>query len=523
MGYKTKNKIINFSQKIISFLEKERLSFVAVFLWVLLLGAVRMYTEAKLFGYAYKEIDYSFIFFYGHIISFYVCVFLGGILILKTLTKERIKKIANLVSWGFLLVLIPPLLDKFIFHYETYIYVPKERFIDFILFSYHKIFPEVAGYGLFMEIILIMIFTTFYTYIKTRSLPKSVINFVSFNFFIAFISTPTLNPLLNKWEMGDLCQPAFFLRYIILSLVIFVLILLISRRGLLSSFFISSGPLRTCHFLLMGGIGIFIASHISLHHELISYLNAGNIGVIGITLFTILFLWQYATMINNVYDIEIDRITKRERVLVQGFLSPGQLKEIFIIFAITSVGLAIALGGVQLILTLFFIFLATIYSAPPLRLRNSAFSTTIIGLGSAIAFLIGYFAPSYTTLNHEAIRSYPPLTASAIIIGWIIFISLSVGSMVKDIDDYEGDKKRGVKNIFTIYGKEKGLQISSFLLFPVFLSPLLLFHEYFDFLIVIPTSIATAIIFYKTQKSWVAFPLYFVILLYCLLRWFHIL
>lgn len=517
----TSNRIIHSFEKIISFLERERLNFVAIFLWVLFLGAIRMWTEAKIFGYPYRKLDYYFIFFHLHIISFYICVFLGGIFILKFLTRERIRKIANLTSWGFLFVTLPPIIDHFVFHYKTYTYVPKEKFLYFILFSYHKIFPEIAGYGLFIEIILILIFTTLYIYIKTHSLTKSIINFVSFNFFIAFISTPTLNPLLRKWETGDLCQPVFFFRYIILSLLLFALILLISKKGLLSSFFISSGPLRMCHFLLMGAIGIFIAGHIKLQHEFTSYFNAGNIGVMGIALFTILFLWEYASMINNVYDVEIDKVTKKRRVLVQGFLNPTQLREISVILAISAVGLAITLGWIQIILTIFFIFLATIYSVPPVRLRNSIFSTTIIGLGSTLAFLIGYFAPSYTILGDEIIRSYPPLTNFAIIIGWIIFISLSVGSMVKDIDDYEGDKKSGIRNVFTVYGKEKGLCISSILLLPVFLSPLLLFHEYFDFFVFTPVSILTAYIFYKIHKSWVTFPFYFIILFYCLLRWFQ--
>lgn len=520
-----KERIPNFIEKTVLFLEKERLNFIMIFLWIILLGGIRMIIESNLFGYPYKNLGYSHIFSIAHVFfGFYICVFLGGVFILKVLTEEKVGKIANLASWGFIMVIMPPIIDHFIFGYRgPYKYIPPEKFFDFVLFSYHKIFPYIAGYGLLIEILFIVILTTTYTYIKTKSIPKAVINFISFNFFIAFVSTPALNPLLNKWEIGDLCQPAFFLRYVILSIFIFLLIMLVSKKGLLSSFIISSGPLRSLHFLIMGLVGIFIADQIKINTgELTSYTNSGNIGIVGITLFVILFVWQYATMINNVYDVEIDKITKKGRVLVKGFLSPNQLREISIIFAISAVGMAFTLGVIEVILTLLFIFLATIYSVPPFRLRNSPFSTTIIGLGSSIAFFIGYFAPSYELVNGEVVKSYPAVTTSAMIIGWIIFISLSAGSMVKDIDDYEGDKKTGVKNIFTLYGIEKGINISASMLILSFLSPLLLFHEPIDIVVFMVSAALTIISFVRIKKAFIAFPFYFIVLLYSLLRWFGI-
>lgn len=507
-------------RRLFNFLEKERMNFIAVFFWILIISALRSYIEAYLFNYSYKELTYSNIFTYAHIISFFICAFLGILLIIKALTKEKLLKLANLFSIGFLIVLTPPLVDNYLFHEKTYTYIPKDKFIYAFTFQYHKIFPSVAGYGLMIEILLLLVFTSIYIYIKTASIKKTFLNILLINTFLSIISTPALNPLLYRWSRGDLCQPAFFLYFLIIGIILFHLIILFAGKKLFYSFLLSSGHLRSFHFILMGIIGIVVAGNIDIDlFKIQEYKYSGNFGVIGITLFSLFFLWQFAIWINHIYDVSIDRLSKYKRALPSTLMDKKVAKELAIIYGIISLFLTFALGKNQFLIAIICIFLGIIYSCPPLRLRNYVFSPFIIGLGSALSYLIGYFAPNYVTAKYYIERIYPSLSPEAILFFFIILIAISIGSMVKDIDDYEGDLKAGVKNIFTIYGLEKGLKITSTLLFLSFLTPLLLFNEIYDFIACIVTASLTVLLLNKIKRYWAIFPFYFLLLFYIVARW----
>ena len=565
-------------ERIISFFEKERLNLLGVFLWILLVSIIRMVLESHLFSYQRSFPD--IIFWYAHTVSFFLTVFIGGVLILKFVTKERIGKIANLASLGFTVVIFPPLFDFFIFHRSnSYFYILRENFLDaatsffYKIGSFYESGPNVGGPGLLIELTGIMVATSLYVYIKTKSLHKAIINFFIFYLFILLIVTPALNPLIYQFQAGSsvAIQPLLFLHYFVLSLIFLVILLKISKGRLLSSFIKSARLLTTLHALAMVLLGVLIAGFICYNPlnitdlsnvDIINYTDAnvtsllnvidttrfklftsaGNIGMLGISLFTILFLWQYAVMINHVYDIDIDKKTNKDRILVRGMLTIYQVKKMAIIFAIIAVGLAFLLGIHIVILVFISLFLGTIYSIPPLRLRNKIFSTIFIGLGSTIAFLIGYYTPSYIPTNHalvfsfrqtqsiinvemqcEMVKNIPVMTIDVIGIGLLIFIALSIGPIIKDLKDYESDKIAGVKNIFTVYGKEKGINIAAMLLFITFISPLILFRGIYDILIFIPTGIISAIIFKKFEEVQPIFLLYFLVLLYCVTRWFNIL
>jgi len=85
--------------KVITFLEKKRFDVLTLFLWILFLSTVRMWTEAAIFNYPYKEISYKYFFSHLHIICFYFTVFIVGVLIIKIFSNEKIVKIANLTGF----------------------------------------------------------------------------------------------------------------------------------------------------------------------------------------------------------------------------------------------------------------------------------------------------------------------------------------------------------------------------------------------------------------------------------------
>ena len=536
---KNTTSILAWFDNIISFFEKERFTLLTMFIWIFILSAIRMWMEAVLFNYPYQELTFEYFFNHAHIISFYFTVFIGGVLIVTFFSKQKLAKVANLSAIGFVMILLPPLIDAFILQdYSPYYYIPLDMCIETIL-SFFMSMKDYGGMGLLLEMISILIFTSMYIFIKTRSLTKSIGNFICFYFFIILVATQGLGPLVyvlfSSGYARGLIQPVLIVRYIAISMLLLTITLKITKKGLLSSFLKSSRLTTTAHFAIMTLIGILIAGHLQIDSIFSNILNptmagvyAGNIGTLGISLFSIIFLWQYSVMINHVYDIDIDQLDNKERLLPKNMITTHQVKSIAIIYAILSAGLAALLGTYSLLLVLLGLFLGTIYSVPPLRLRNGIFSTMVIGIGSAIAYFIGYVTPTYMREMHGAlantnIRNYPTISTDSIIIGVLIFITLSIGSLIKDYKDYEGDKKAGVRNLFTIYGLEKGITITSILLPFTFISPLLLFHNTIDFLVFIPLGIIAGITFKKYKNTQYVFALYFPILIYCLLRWFAIL
>ncbi len=94
--------------------------------------------------------------------------------------------------------------------------------------------------------------------------------------------------------------------------------------------------------------------------------------------------------------------------------------------------------------------------------------------------------------------------------------------MINAINDYEGDKKAGVNNVYTVYGFEKGKKIVSVLIIFLFMTPLLIFRGITDIMIIGPSALISSIVFYKFENYKFVLGLYFLILLYILIRFLGI-
>jgi 4-hydroxybenzoate polyprenyltransferase len=171
---------------------------------------------------------------------------------------------------------------------------------------------------------------------------------------------------------------------------------------------------------------------------------------------------------------------------------------------------SLVLGIIPFISTLLFILSSLAYSIPPLRLRKRLFSTLFIGWGSSLAFLIGYF-------NHTRISNIS-ISSDALFLALLIFIAFSVGPLTKDIKDYEGDLKHGVKTFFTVYGIEKGTKIVAVLLGISLLIPLLLFHTILDIIFFGLLAFLISLFFYLRGKLIISYSGYGIVFFYCAIR-----
>ncbi|HEC81467.1 MAG TPA: hypothetical protein ENI42_03460 [Thermoplasmatales archaeon] len=427
------SKVVSVMEQVISFFEKERFNLLTLFIWVFMLSAVRMWTEAQLFNYPYKELSYCHVFTYTHLIVFGYTTGVGAILILKLLTKERLVKIVNLSALGGAIILVPPLLDFFVFkRTEPYRYISVNRLLE--MFSSHSFdLSEFGGPGLVLELALVIVLTTLYVYVKTRSVVKTFVNFFVFLGFISFMVIPTFNPLLAFWSnarYGGLTQPVLVVYFLLLGVVFLLLLLRVCRKGFVSVAVATLHPLYLVFFVAAAVFGVLVAGHLQFG---VSPVYAGNFGTFGIGLFTVFFLWLCFMFLKHVSDVRNGLLNGREGLVSSGFMTVGHVRSVVVILVVAAVTLAVNLSVVEAVLCLVALFFAWFYSLKYVRLKRFL-SSVFLGVEASLMFFIGYFVPSYSVTGEhppfEFIKTSPELTGLALLVGLFVLVVFSVASIV---------------------------------------------------------------------------------------------
>ncbi|MFP4050469.1 MAG: UbiA family prenyltransferase [Thermoplasmata archaeon] len=221
-------------------------------------------------------------------------------------------------------------------------------------------------------------------------------------------------------------------------------------------------PDRLLHYELMFILGIVLAVDITdatLHfpHDLFKL----GVVVISITLGVL-----YSIFVNNIEDIEIDKVTNKERPLISGDFDERTYKNLswailFVIFLY-----AFSISEVFLFLLLTYIASYFIYSAQPLRLKRIPFlSKGFISINSLLLVLGGYH------LVNGSLASFP------VEVTLLFMIAFTAVMNFIDIKDYEGDKAVGIKTLPVLMGlKNSKILIGVFFLL-TFLGAYFIFSE----------------------------------------------
>ncbi|MFI5170973.1 MAG: homogentisate phytyltransferase [Chitinophagales bacterium] len=198
-----------------------------------------------------------------------------------------------------------------------------------------------------------------------------------------------------------------------------------------------------------------ILSNVALYFIAFSLSDKNEIHFVGFILTLICCLGAniYIVGINQIADIEIDRINKPYLPLASGAYT---LKTAYIINTISlviSVGIAFYYGKYLLVTVLSSLFLGTIYSLPPFRLKRYYFwaAFCIIAVRGLIVniFLFLHF--------HFMLKGFYIIPPTIKLLTAAIFVYSVVIAWFKDIPDMEGDKqyristlslKMGAKRIF---------------------------------------------------------------------------
>ena len=168
-----------------------------------------------------------------------------------------------------------------------------------------------------------------------------------------------------------------------------------------------------------------------------------------ITVAIIILLMMASNIINDIYDIQIDRINRPNRVLVKN----PNLTRFFITASIIMIVLSLLLAFLLNTYSLFII----IISIPMLILYSSIFKKIPI-IGNLI--VASFLALVFIFVEISSLGSFSHLMPEAFIAFSISFIR----EIIKDVEDYSGDKKLNIKTAPIYFGIKPSINLSCLLI-----------------------------------------------------------
>ena len=173
----------------------------------------------------------------------------------------------------------------------------------------------------------------------------------------------------------------------------------------------------------------------------------------------------YIVGLNQIYDIQIDKINKPNLPLASGVYSTRQAYVIILISLCISLAIAMYFGKYLLITVILSLVLGTLYSMPPVRLKRFPFwaAICIIGVRGLIVNLLLFLHFNYE-LNVE--EDFIP---TVIVLTSTIFMYSIIIAWFKDIPDMVGDREYNIRTFSLRFGARRIFLLGNILLSLTFL------------------------------------------------------
>ena len=430
-------------------------------------------------------VDHSFPFIHPfhlvHVPLFFISVFLAVIVLLHFLSGEKIDKVSKISLIFFPSIIFPPLLDLVLSlispRQVSYGYIQEDVWKN-LIHSFDPFYKmEAVPPSVRIEVAIVVILAFIYIFLKRRrvflslagslliftviflygSLPAVFVNlFVFFapllHGFVRFLHffSHSLAPEALTSSAGILDDPSILI--IELFVTLFLVVVWFLRydkekgRALLKNFRWT----RALHYLAMVILGLSLYFLNTRTDDLLVFLKVTGI------LCAIFFAFQFAVVINDIFDIECDKISNKDRTLVLGVLDGREYLKIGFVYLVFSLLFAFLVGDYCFSITLLSVVLSVLYSCPPFRLKRFfPLSSAFIGLEALVAFLLGQIS-----LDKEGIlnSAYNPLWC-------LIFLVFFLSSNIKDLKDTQGDRQCGIYSLPVLIGEAKARKLIAFFVF----------------------------------------------------------
>jgi homogentisate phytyltransferase / homogentisate geranylgeranyltransferase len=157
----------------------------------------------------------------------------------------------------------------------------------------------------------------------------------------------------------------------------------------------------------------------------------------------------YIVGLNQLYDVEIDRVNKPDLPLASGKLSMLAGKWIVGLTGVSAIAIAASLGQWLLITVATSLAIGTAYSLPPIRLKRFPLLAAIcIFTVRGCIVNLGLFAHFNQVLGGQEIL--PPIVW--VLTAFILVFTVAI-AIFKDVPDLEGDRQYQIQTFTLILGK----------------------------------------------------------------------
>lgn len=461
-------------KKIINFIENQPLSFGGWVISFFTLLSLNLFFQFITYGFN----NVSFEYFIGEIIQpYYFILYLVVIIFLYLIIKENIKKINSFVLWGFWSIIFWPIIDKFIlkdeFYLSFYIYDGVSGVFFKMITFFGPITPVGILYGTRIETIFIILLVGIYVYYKTESILKVFLSGVGVYiiFYISVALPSILVFVVTLFSGGSVMEivnldvvkffntpfsyfginergfdVTFFYKISLFYNLIFVGLLMwlqyLWGRRILKSLIKN---IRIPQMIFNWGlllIGILVGLYYTpnnLSTDIFSYLVLINLFL------SILFVWMFSVVINDIEDYEVDKISNKNRPLIMGIISKTEYLNYSYVFLFLSLLLSLTIDSRIFLIVLLYSLLTIIYSKYPFKLKRIPWvAGGISALASLLFFLIGYILIT----GNQAAENFP----------WLIILFLFMGYAlvlpIKDLKDIKSDKDKNILTIANLLGNK---------------------------------------------------------------------
>ena len=473
-----------------------------IFLWFfsfLSIIITRLIIEEILLGFP-NQTPEEFLFFFLHTFLFFLLSYFAFLFYLKITIKRDYFKIASVLLWSFWVIIFPPVIDKIYFGekkvWSFYIFDGLKGLWDKFFLFFGKDLSIGITLGTRVEVVLALIFLSFYffyykkSFIKTiffalgvyflffilASLPSWIVLFlaifndknvldVTYNEVSAIFLSPTRYFFYEDKSFISFMAHKLSLFY---TLMIFMELLIFQFYSKKEKFLAIFKNIRfpqmifNWGLLLIGlGLGFFYFPQ-NFKIDLFQSLIILNL------LLIVLFAWLNSVIVNDIFDLDIDKMTNKERPLIKGIFNQQEYNEIGLIFLLISLICSLVVGFKVFFVVIVYVFLTWIYSAYPFRFKRFFPISLIIASFSSLLFLlIGYISVS----QDQSLIDFPWK------IGIFLFFVYSLILAVKDFKDIESDGKFGVKTLPVLLGEEKARFLLAILVFVFYFSSVFVVRE----------------------------------------------
>ena len=217
--------------------------------------------------------------------------------------------------------------------------------------------------------------------------------------------------------------------------------------------------IRYQNLLLIALVQIFIK------YGLFEPLGAATIlNSFGFTLLVIATICIAAAgnIINDIYDVEIDKINKPNKVLIGKKISERSANRLFIILNVIGVAIGFYLSnsiGKPSFAALFIVFSALLYLYASYLKGMLIIGNLLISLLVAMSLIIVGLFDLLPAINPENQTSQSAIFKIVLHYAFFAFFINLIREIVKDLQDINGDKKGGMNTLAIALGRKRTIKI----------------------------------------------------------------